>query len=89
VRDTIGEWHGDDPGLSRRWVEEAVAAVDDGDRAAARLALLTALAPSQVDAAILDDFRRRHPGDATLIAAAAWASFTVTRRIGSWLTVPA
>jgi hypothetical protein len=54
------------------------------------LALLAALAPFQVDDALVADFRGGGPadgarGDGALVAATAWASFTAARRIGTWL----
>jgi hypothetical protein len=48
VRFLVGEcvqaWNGEAMGISRRWVEDAVGEVREEHRAAARLALLTALA---------------------------------------------
>lgn len=85
VHDRLNAWHGEEMGMSRRWLEDAVGPVVAELRPAARLALLVALAPFQVDAAILGDFRHVHPDDAALIAATAWASFTSTRRIATWL----
>lgn len=88
VRDRLGRWDGEAPELGRGWVDVAVAPLAEGDRAAARLALLVALASHQVDAAAVDAFRRRAAGDAPVIALAAWASFAAARRIGSWLRPP-
>ena len=85
VWEHVQAWQGQDPGLSRRWVEEAVAKLNETDKPAARLALLTALAPYQVDEGVIKAFRARHPGDNTLIEATAWASFTAARRIGAWI----
>ncbi|MCP4164746.1 MAG: hypothetical protein GY759_02495 [Chloroflexi bacterium] len=62
-----------------------MAGLADTDKPAARLALLTALAPHQIDEMIVDAFRAQQPGDDMLIAATAWASFTAARRVGSWL----
>jgi hypothetical protein len=84
----VQAWGGEAMGLSRRWVEEAAAEVQDEHRAAARLALLTALASYQVDARVVEDFRSRYPGDAPLIAATAWASFTAARRASVWFAEP-
>ena len=84
----IQTWGGAAMGLSRRWVEEAVAEVADEHRAAARLALLTALVSYQVDANVVADFRSRCPGEAQLIAATAWASFTAARRASVWFAEP-
>ena len=85
-------WRGEEPGLSRSWVDNAIQALPAPQRPQARLALLAALASYQVDARVLDDARTQPgpAGDETLVATAAWASFTAARRIGSWLhTAPA
>jgi AhpD family alkylhydroperoxidase len=88
VRDYVATWRGTDPSLGQRWLGDAVAPLPESDRPAGRLALLTALASYQVDGTVIDAFRRTHPGDAPLIALTAWASFTATRRIGTWLRLP-
>jgi AhpD family alkylhydroperoxidase len=85
VRGHVARWRGEPMPLDRRWVDDAVAALDATQRAAGRLALLTALAPERVDDRVLADFAAAHPGDAALIATTAWASFTTARRIASWL----
>jgi AhpD family alkylhydroperoxidase len=85
VREHVEFWNGDDPGMSRRWVEDAVAGLGEPDKAAARLTLLTALASYQVDERVINEFRQQHPSDAHLIAATAWASFAAARRVSSWL----
>lgn len=78
-------WQGEEPGLSRRWLEEAVAGLEETHQPAARLALLAALASYQVDEGVIEAFRSHYPGDDKLLGAAAWASFTAARRVGSWL----
>jgi AhpD family alkylhydroperoxidase len=88
VQDCIRAWRGEEMGLSRSWVETAVAGLNEADKPVARLALLTALASYKVDEQIVSDVRVRYPADADLIAIIAWASFTTSRRVGSWLTVP-
>ncbi len=85
VREHVESWSGDDPGMSRRWVEDAVAGLREPDQAAARLTLLTALASYQVDQQVIREFRQHYPSDAQLIAATAWASFTAARKVSSWL----
>ncbi|MCH7689258.1 MAG: carboxymuconolactone decarboxylase family protein [Planctomycetes bacterium] len=85
VRQHVESWNGDDPGMSRRWVEDAVAGLREPDQAAARLTLLTALASYQVDEKVIHEFRQHYPSDAQLIAATAWASFTAARKVSSWL----
>jgi AhpD family alkylhydroperoxidase len=83
----LGTWRGEDPGLSRGWVEAAVETLETPQRPLGRLALLAAFAPYQVDAALVHDARTQPgpDGDEALVAAAAWASFAAARRIGSWL----
>ncbi len=75
-------------GISRRWVDEALADAKTAHLPAARLMLTTALASYQVDAGLIEDFRSQYPDDAQLIAATAWASFTAARRVGLWLAEP-
>ncbi|MGH3674781.1 MAG: carboxymuconolactone decarboxylase family protein [Mycobacterium sp.] len=92
VAQWLSTWRGDDPGLSRGWVDSAVQNLPIPHRPIARFALLAAIASYQVDSQVLDDARTSPgaAGDAKLVAAASWASFAAARRIGSWLnTVPA
>jgi AhpD family alkylhydroperoxidase len=86
VEKIVGEWRGEAPGLGRAWLAEAVAPLTEPDRPAARLALLTALAPFQVDDATIAELGRGTPDDAALVATTAWASFTAARRIARWTT---
>ncbi len=67
-------------GLSRSWVGHAVAELPTGDRAVAKLALLTALASYQVDADVVASARHDCADDAALIDLTAWASLTAARR---------
>jgi AhpD family alkylhydroperoxidase len=86
VQDRVATWRGEEPGISRSWVEEAVRNLEDHDRAAGRLALLVAIAPYQIDDGIIAGFRDTQPSDADFLAAASLASFTATRRIAGWLS---
>jgi AhpD family alkylhydroperoxidase len=89
VRDLVGahlaRWDGRPLGLSRAWVEDAVAALPADHRGAGRLALLTAFASYQVDQAVVDGFRAEQPADRALTDLTAWASLAAARRIGSWM----
>jgi AhpD family alkylhydroperoxidase len=85
VKERVQAWNGEAMGMSRHWVESAVSEIGPEHQAAARLTLLTAFASYQVDAGVIDSFRRQYPEDAQLIAATAWASFTAARRVGKWL----
>jgi AhpD family alkylhydroperoxidase len=103
VLDALDGWNGQPPGPSRAWADTEVARLPDPDRAAGRLAILTALAPYQVSRADVAELRRSAdsavsdlPGppaaagtDETLLALTSWASMAAARRIGSWLPQPA
>jgi alkylhydroperoxidase family enzyme len=78
-------WHGEPRGPSRAWADGAVSALPPGDQPAGRLALLTALASTQVDRAVIETFRASRPADSTLIELTAWASLAAARRAGTWI----
>lgn len=82
-------WDGRSRGMSRGWVEEAVAGLPEGQRAAGRLALLAAFASYQVDEAVVGEFRAAGSGDRdrALVDVAAWASLAAARRIGAWMRI--
>ena len=88
VRDLVHErlesWRGEDTGPSRQWCADLAERLPEAQRPAARLALLTAFASYQVDEDVIEDFRRVHPDDRTLLEVAAWASYTAASRIGTW-----
>jgi AhpD family alkylhydroperoxidase len=88
VRDLVlgrlAAWNGQPQGVSRGWVDEAVAGLAAADRAAGRLALLGAFAPYQVTKDDVAAFGG--PGDGALIALTAWASMAAARTIGSRLS---
>jgi AhpD family alkylhydroperoxidase len=81
----LAQWDGHDPGMSRRWLTDAVQSLPEHQQPAARLALLVALASYQVDEHTITAFRASHPHDTALVAAAAWAAFATARRIGERL----
>ncbi len=89
VLDTLGGWHGRPPGPGRAWADAMVAGLAEADRAAGRLALLTALAPCQVSRNDIADVRRSTDATAdmeeALIGLTAWASMAAARKVGSWL----
>lgn len=89
VHSRLSTWDGKAPGISRSWVDDAVAGLPEADRSAGRLAMVIALASYQVDESLVDAFRRTAPGDDTLVELAAWVSITVARRIGAWLAAAA
>ncbi|RKT19442.1 AhpD family alkylhydroperoxidase [Streptomyces sp. 1114.5] len=81
----LAGWSGEAPGLGRAWVEEAVSALPEEQRAAGRLALLTAKASYQVDDRLVAEFRHGRPGDTALIELTSWAALTAARELGSRL----
>jgi len=81
VRARIDSWNGDDPGLGQAWMTAAIEPLPAAARPAARLALLTALAPHQVDADAIAAFRTDAPDDAALVALLAWAALAAARRV--------
>lgn len=87
VRDVVdrrlGRWRGEETGLSRQWCERLITGLSAADRAAARLALLAALASYQVDGEVVGEFRRHFPEDRALVDVVAWASFAAARRVGA------
>ncbi len=87
VQEHVNSWNGEDPGMSRQWVEDAVAEFSDDEKASGRLALLAALTSYQVDEDLIKNFRQHFPTDQQLISTAAWASYTATRKVASWLGV--
>lgn len=88
VQEEINEWNGKTSELSLAWSEDAISRFDEATQDAARLALLTALAPYKIDESVVSAFRKHFPGDDKLLGALAWASFTAARKIGTWLQTP-
>jgi hypothetical protein len=86
VTGLLRSWDGLPPGPSRAWADEAVAALDEADRPAGRLAILTALAPYQAGKADIAGFRSAaQAGDEALVSLTSWASMAAARTVGSWL----
>jgi len=87
VNERLADWRGEDPGISRVWVDDAIGTLATQHRPLGRLALLASFASYQIDTHVIEDARNHlePAADEALIAATAWASFTAARRIGSWL----
>ncbi len=83
----LAGWDGQQLGVSRSWVQDEVRALPAAERASGRLAMLTALAPFQVDQPVIDAFRSEQPSDEALIVTTSWASMAAARRVGSWLRI--
>jgi AhpD family alkylhydroperoxidase len=85
----LAEWDGRPTGPSRAWVTEATSGLPAAERAAGRLALLTAMASYQVDQVVIDEFRGHRPDDAALVELTAWAAFAAARRVAGWMPTAA
>jgi hypothetical protein len=66
--------------LSRSWVDSEVTALIGQDRAIAKLALVLAKAPYQVDEGLVEDVLREDRSEERIIRVLAWASFSGARR---------
>jgi AhpD family alkylhydroperoxidase len=82
-------WRGEAPPFGDAWLRDVAAGLPPAQRAAARLALLAAVAPYRVDDGEVAAFRAHRPDDASLLAALAWGSFHAARRVSEWLPSPA
>jgi AhpD family alkylhydroperoxidase len=85
VRAELVGWDGSPMGISRSWVAPLLVGLPIADRPVAKLALLTALASSQVDEAVIAEFRERHASDQILVEVVSWASLTAARALGARL----
>lgn len=81
----LAGWHGENRGLSRAWVADAVSGLSASHRTAGRLALLIAIASYQVDQSVIAAHRLTQEDDQALIALASWASLAAARRVGGWI----
>ncbi|HSB10702.1 MAG TPA: hypothetical protein VLM38_14535 [Blastocatellia bacterium] len=80
VARNLQDWKGDLMPISRSWVDSEVAVLTGQDRAIARLALVLAKAPYQVDERLVEDVLREDRSEQRLIRVLAWASFSAARR---------
>ncbi len=85
VQKQVSLWCGEDMGLSQSWVTTLVNDLDERDKPVAILALLTALAPYQIDEAIITNFRAIHKYDQSLLYVTSWASFMAAQRVSEWI----
>jgi hypothetical protein len=88
IQKFVNAWNGEHPGMSRQWAEKALQELDDKLKEVGLLVLISAIAPYQVDEQMIVRFRDIYPKDETLLGALAWGSFTVAKRIGTWLHTP-
>jgi AhpD family alkylhydroperoxidase len=76
----LQHWNGELMPLSRSWVDSEVTMLTGQDRAIARLALVLAKAPYQVDETLVDDVLSEDRCEERFIRILAWASFSGARR---------
>jgi AhpD family alkylhydroperoxidase len=86
VLEELSQWTGKTSELSLAWAEDAISRFDEATESAARLALLSALAPNKIDEGAVLAFRKHFPEGEKLVGALAWASFVAARKIGTWLS---
>jgi hypothetical protein len=85
----IAAWRGEPMPISSSWTDEYTDSLPEEMRAAARLALLTSVAPHQVTDADVAAARPLLATDASFVAALAWAAWTAARRVAGWISRPA
>ncbi len=84
VQQQINIWQGEDMGLSQNWANDLIIKIDEHNKPIAKLALLTAIAPYQVNETVINQFQNIYKDDETLLHVTAWASFSAARHIGKW-----
>lgn len=76
---SLDHWRGERMPITRSWVEAEVASLGEEDRSVARLALVLAKAPYQVDVSLIDGVFRKMTDQADFIRVLAWASYVAAR----------
>jgi len=76
----LQRWNGEPMPLSRSWVDSEVAVLTGQARAIARLALVLAKAPYQVDKTLVEDVLSEDRSEERFIRILSWASFAGARR---------
>jgi AhpD family alkylhydroperoxidase len=77
---SLQHWSGELMPLSRSWVDSEVKELTGQDRAIARLALVLAKAPYQVDQTLVEDVLSEDRSEERFIRILSWASFSGARR---------
>src|SRR5262245_15670878 len=80
VNRNLQDWNGALMPISPSWVNSEVSELTGQDRAIARLALVLAKAPYQVDERLVEDARNEDQSEERFIRILAWASFSGARR---------
>ncbi|WP_328617956.1 carboxymuconolactone decarboxylase family protein [Amycolatopsis sp. NBC_00355] len=87
VRRELKAWDGRPPGLGRSWADGPLVELPPAERPAARLALLVAKAPYQVDDLVVAAARRGPAGDRGLIELVSWAAHAAAEELGRRLSL--
>lgn len=85
VKAALDHRNGEQMPLSRSWVDAEVDGLSGADLAIARLAIVLAKSPHQVDEGMAEAVLRDNPDEARFIRILAWASFTGSRRIAAMI----
>jgi len=83
VETALGAWRGEKMPISRSWVEADVEGLGDADAAIARLAIVLAKAPYQVDETMAEAVIGTVPDETRFIRILAWASYIGARRFAA------
>ncbi len=80
VARNLQDWKGELMPISRSWVDAEASALTGQDRAIARLSLVLAKAPYQVDETLVEEVLKEDREEERFIRILSWASFSSARR---------
>jgi AhpD family alkylhydroperoxidase len=80
VARNLQAWNGELMPISRSWVDSEVVSLTKQDRAIARLALVLAKAPYQVDERLVEEVLSEDRREERFVRVLAWATFSAARR---------
>lgn len=80
----LKNWHGEQIPISRAWVNAEVVGLNESDEAIARLAIVLAKAPYQVDETMIEAAIGDDTDEQSIIRILAWSSFVGARRFAEY-----
>ena len=80
VDQSLQRWEGEQMPISRSWVNADVEGLEEADKTIAKLAIVLAKAPYQVDETMAEAILVQNPDEEWFVRVLAWASFTGARR---------
>ncbi|MEV4088954.1 hypothetical protein AB0J43_52695, partial [Nonomuraea fuscirosea] len=89
VTRAVADWDGAHPPMGTAWLDEPLAALPAGDRAGARLVLLTAFAPYRVTDADVAAWRGAARTDEDLVRLCAYGAILATAHVEARITAAA